>query len=46
MTSMTTKEKQSFLAGVHVGVLAIAESGQGPLTAQSGTTTGREVKCG
>lgn len=33
MTSMTSTEKQQFLAGVHVGVLAIAQPGHGPLTA-------------
>ena len=33
MTSMTMAEKQAFLAGVHVGVLAVAEPGQGPLAA-------------
>ena len=32
MTSMTSDEKQKFLAGLHVGVLAIAEPGRGPLT--------------
>jgi hypothetical protein len=32
MTSMTSGEKQRFLAGVHVGVLAIPEPGHGPLT--------------
>jgi nitroimidazol reductase NimA-like FMN-containing flavoprotein (pyridoxamine 5'-phosphate oxidase superfamily) len=32
MTSMTLSEKQQFLAGLHVGVLAIAEPGRGPLT--------------
>ena len=30
--SMTTEEKQAFLADVHVGVLALNEPGRGPLT--------------
>jgi len=33
MTSMTQAEKEVFLADVHVGVLAIADPGHGPLTA-------------
>lgn len=28
---MTTEERESFLAGVHVGVLAVAREGRGPL---------------
>jgi hypothetical protein len=32
MTTMTTAEKQSFMAGLHVGVLSIARDGLGPLT--------------
>ena len=32
MTHMTKKEKEEFLAGVHVGVLAIPQPGAGPLT--------------
>jgi PPOX class probable F420-dependent enzyme len=31
-TSMTQSEKQQFLADLHVGVLAIAQPGHGPLT--------------
>lgn len=31
MTRMTTAEKQQFLAGLHVGVVAIPEPGRGPL---------------
>jgi nitroimidazol reductase NimA-like FMN-containing flavoprotein (pyridoxamine 5'-phosphate oxidase superfamily) len=31
MTRMTTAEKQEFLAGLHVGVVAIPEHGRGPL---------------
>ena len=30
---MTQREKETFLAGVHVGVLSIAREGRGPLTA-------------
>ena len=33
MTAMTQGEKETFLAGVHVGVLSIAREGRGPLTA-------------
>jgi nitroimidazol reductase NimA-like FMN-containing flavoprotein (pyridoxamine 5'-phosphate oxidase superfamily) len=29
---MTAKEREAFLAGVHVGVISIAEAGRGPLT--------------
>lgn len=32
MTSMTTEEKQEYLADMHVGVLALNDSEQGPLT--------------
>lgn len=32
MTRMTTAEKQTFLAGLHVGVLAIPRDRAGPLT--------------
>ncbi|MDC0213962.1 pyridoxamine 5'-phosphate oxidase family protein [Gammaproteobacteria bacterium] len=32
MTAMTQDEKQSYLADLHVGVLAINQSGSGPLT--------------
>jgi PPOX class probable F420-dependent enzyme len=31
MTRMTTAEKQQFLAGLHVGIVAIPEPGHGPL---------------
>jgi nitroimidazol reductase NimA-like FMN-containing flavoprotein (pyridoxamine 5'-phosphate oxidase superfamily) len=31
-TSMTRAERETFLAGVHVGVLALAEEGRPPLT--------------
>ena len=31
-TRMTKSERESFLAGVHVAVVAIPEEGQGPLT--------------
>ncbi|HEY2389480.1 MAG TPA: pyridoxamine 5'-phosphate oxidase family protein [Candidatus Binatia bacterium] len=31
-TSMTRAEREAFLAGVHVGVLALAEEGRPPLT--------------
>jgi nitroimidazol reductase NimA-like FMN-containing flavoprotein (pyridoxamine 5'-phosphate oxidase superfamily) len=31
--AMTRSEREAFLAGVHVGVLSIAEEGRGPLTA-------------
>jgi nitroimidazol reductase NimA-like FMN-containing flavoprotein (pyridoxamine 5'-phosphate oxidase superfamily) len=31
MTSMTTEEKQQFLAGLHVGIVAIPEADRGPL---------------
>ena len=30
---MTKSERESFLAGVHVGIIGIPESGRGPLTA-------------
>jgi len=30
--AMTRSEREAFLAGVHVGVLSIAEEGRGPLT--------------
>jgi nitroimidazol reductase NimA-like FMN-containing flavoprotein (pyridoxamine 5'-phosphate oxidase superfamily) len=30
---MTREEREAFLAGVHVGVVSIAEPGRGPLTA-------------
>jgi nitroimidazol reductase NimA-like FMN-containing flavoprotein (pyridoxamine 5'-phosphate oxidase superfamily) len=30
---MTREEREAFLAGVHVGVISIAEPGRGPLTA-------------
>ncbi|MCY4011550.1 MAG: pyridoxamine 5'-phosphate oxidase family protein [Gammaproteobacteria bacterium] len=33
MTTMTQPEKETFLAGLHVGVLSIAREGRGPLTA-------------
>ena len=33
MTAMTQREKETFLAEVHVGVLSIAREGRGPLTA-------------
>lgn len=32
MTSMTTEEKQSFMADLHVGVIGLNDPGQGPLT--------------
>lgn len=32
MTRMTADEKQSFLAGLHVGVLGLNDPGRGPLT--------------
>ena len=32
MTAMSQKEKEAYLAGLHVGVLAINEPGLGPLT--------------
>ncbi len=32
VTTMTTAEREAFLAGVHIGVLGIAEPGRGPLT--------------
>lgn len=32
MTHMTQDEKQSFLAGLHVGVLGLNDPGSGPLT--------------
>ena len=32
-TSMTRAEREAFLAAVHVGVISIADSGRGPLTA-------------
>jgi PPOX class probable F420-dependent enzyme len=31
--AMSRKEREAFLAGVHVGVLSVAEPGRGPLTA-------------
>src|SRR5688572_30779756 len=31
--SMTREERETFLAGVHVGVVSITEPGRGPLTA-------------
>ena len=30
--AMTKEERESFLADVHVGVISVAEDGQGPLT--------------
>ena len=30
--TMTTMEREAFLAGVHVGMISIAEEGRGPLT--------------
>jgi len=30
--SMSTQEREAFLAGLHVGVISIAEPGRGPLT--------------
>ena len=30
---MTRSEREAFLAGVHVGVISIADPGRGPLTA-------------
>jgi len=30
--AMTPDEREAFLAGVHVGVLAVEEAGRGPLT--------------
>ena len=33
MTAMSQQEKEAFLAGLHVGVLAIPQPGRGPLTA-------------
>jgi nitroimidazol reductase NimA-like FMN-containing flavoprotein (pyridoxamine 5'-phosphate oxidase superfamily) len=32
-TAMTRREREAFLADVHVGVISIAEAGRGPLTA-------------
>ena len=32
MTSMTQEEKQEFLAGLHIGVLALNDSAYGPLS--------------
>ncbi len=32
MLSMSAKEREAFLAGLHVGVISIAEPGRGPLT--------------
>ena len=32
MTHMTANEKQTFLAGLHVGVLGLNDPGKGPLT--------------
>ena len=32
-TTMTPKEREAFLAEVHVGILSVAEDGRGPLTA-------------
>ena len=32
MATMSRYEREAFLAGIHVGVLAINDSGQGPLT--------------
>lgn len=32
MTSMTTEEKQTFMADLHVGVIGLNDPGQGPLT--------------
>jgi len=32
-TGMTVAEREAFLAGVHVGIISIEESGRGPLTA-------------
>ena len=32
MATMSRDEREAFLAGIHVGVLAINDSGQGPLT--------------
>ena len=32
MLKMTNSEREEFLAGVHVGVVAISEDGRGPLT--------------
>ena len=32
MTKMTQNEKQTFLAGLHVGVLGLNDPGRGPLT--------------
>jgi len=32
LTSMTNSEKQTFLAGLHVGVIGINDPGHGPLT--------------
>lgn len=31
-TKMTREERETFLAGVHVGILSLAEAGRGPLT--------------
>ena len=30
--TMTRREREAFLAGVHVGIISIAEEGRGPLT--------------
>ena len=32
MTGMSVDEKQTFLAGVHVGVIGLNDDGRGPLT--------------
>ncbi|HMH48697.1 MAG TPA: pyridoxamine 5'-phosphate oxidase family protein [Candidatus Acidoferrum sp.] len=32
MSAMTTREREAFLADVHVGVLSVPEPGRGPLT--------------
>lgn len=32
MLAMSTKEREAFLSGVHVGVISIPEDGRGPLT--------------
>lgn len=45
MAAMTQGEKETFLAGVHVGILSVAREGRGPLAAPIwyGYTLGEDV---
>jgi nitroimidazol reductase NimA-like FMN-containing flavoprotein (pyridoxamine 5'-phosphate oxidase superfamily) len=42
--TMTKQEREAFLAGVHVGVVSIAEQGRGPLAVPVDSASARKRK--